>query len=436
MKRISLKRILPGVVTAMLSLQLFGCSAPVQKVDLKEAFSWHFEGFNGAGAMATSNVSSNDFSLYLDYNNENNAQFFKNISYSPDRRYPLTNGETITVTVDCNEELARKAGLELVNTQFTIPVSDLPDLVLGHSQLSDAQKSSLLQLSREHLDDNLSSSWGSFVPDGVLYTTEVDILPDTVDYLGSCVFSHSPDADWMEWSSYFTSLYCARVSSAMEELDNRYCYMITWIPQNSRTGDYELDGGYGYNFETEMAGTVDRHLTEQDLIKLRTSSAEMALDHGKGLDEEALYSIMLDLLPKQVSQYSVLPVENYNVLTLEEVASTAGETHTALETMLTEITWSAGQEIVMVDEVCIRSEETMTWATLGCVDETDAGDSYTLQAVEQGVGVSAKEFFGKIGDNQWIKLEDSDYYYALPKDVYDSYIGRKDWRVSKKEFSQ
>lgn len=161
----------------------------------------------------------------------------------------------------------------------------------------------------------------------------------------------------------------------------------------------------------------------------------MALDQGKGLDEDALYSIMLDLLPKRVSQYSVLPAENTNVLSLEEVASAAGETHTALETMLTEITWSAGQEIVMADEVCIRSEETMTWATLGCSDETNAGDSYTLQAVEQGLGVSAREFFGKVRDDQWIKLESSEFYYALPRDVYDSYIGRKNWRVSKKEFS-
>jgi len=89
-------------------------------MDMTQALEVSFSGSNGAGVAE---VKSND--IMYDNTNEKIAAFVESITYDFDPDTKLSNGDTVSVTVNYDEEMADKLNIQPKNLTKSFTVDDL-----------------------------------------------------------------------------------------------------------------------------------------------------------------------------------------------------------------------------------------------------------------------------------------------------------------------
>ncbi len=297
-----------ALMLAGLSCSLTGC-ASAKPVDFQKYFDYRIHGFSGDGLLlsdALVRLAADDFADVADHSDANKTEFLNNITYHASKEKGIRNGDEITITVDCNEELAKKAHLRAENTTFTFVVSGLTELADDASDVSD-DLNSLQAENEKALRDILSEEIAFSANKTDQFPSSCYVDASTLELQGSAVVCLTESDGIVDrYSSNFVSLYTARFSSTWDQIDGQYAYLIAWMPQSLENGGFDADslaaeGG----IEFERASNVDLELFGMKTEELNTSSAQAASEAGKKLDDDMTQSVIELLYPLKKSGVSL-----------------------------------------------------------------------------------------------------------------------------------
>ena len=148
------------------SITVEGLQEPVE-FDLLQYVKPVYTGINGSGRASLEptqeEVTFGDFRFDLEngycyYKDDRIVSFYFNFS----KRSSLTNGDTITITLSCNEESLARRGLKLKSTTMDVTVAGLHEYVTKLSQLS-AVMNDYDAAGKETVYNYLNENWGRAV---------------------------------------------------------------------------------------------------------------------------------------------------------------------------------------------------------------------------------------------------------------------------------
>lgn len=424
------KRGVTFVVILFILIGLSGCKFGAV-IDVKEPFTYSFTGFNGL-ALINYNVRTDVFKDYFDYNDQNNLAFFDSIDYTADRGHALSNGDEVTITVTYDTTLAAKAGIRIKNDTFKVPVSGLPELAKDANLLKD-QFEHLKAENMDYLMQTLDSSSGIFRPFSA--TGNARISSDSVRYLGSSLIYTENPADSKACGSNFVSLYSSKITTEDSRYDGKYCYMAIWIPQSASSGEFETDDLYlGDNFGVKLAYTIDERVIGSSLFSYNSSSAKLAEEKGKMPDDQLLIDIISHLYEKDFKQYSVFSGDRASTFSSQELSDLFKSMTAEQQTLSQDIKFEVGQECVTLTELTKRPKEVLgEWITGW--DSIEKGTAVTILELYRLPKYSQEygNIYGRVGDDEWILLEDTEKYLAVPKTVHESLLQKNDYLYKDKE---
>lgn len=143
-----------------------GLQEPVE-FDLLQYVKPVYTGLNGSGRLeletTEQEVTFGDYRIdfedrYCYYKDERICYFYFNSSKS----YSLSNGDTVTITISCDEEDLARKGLKLKATTMDVTVAGLHEYVTKLSQLSSVM-SSYETAAKEMITDYLNENWSMAV---------------------------------------------------------------------------------------------------------------------------------------------------------------------------------------------------------------------------------------------------------------------------------
>lgn len=417
MKRMG--KLLSVILMGCLMLGLTGCGIGGKALDFKSIFTYTITGFNHYGSLNGRVGDSEDDNPYIDYNDKNNQKFLSSISYRADQGERLSNGDVVNITITYNEELAKKSGIRPVHDQFSIKVNGLPEMATETSQVS-SQFEHLKAENLDYLQQALNDSYDTFDTHSI-WTGYATIQPDTLRYLGSALYFNTA-AGYAANGSDFVSLYSAKVTSS-SDADGQHCYIAIWIPQNAATGNFDTDNLYlGDNLERVMARDVDYTLYGVNTLELKTSSAGFLEEQSQLPDESLLLDILDQVYSGTWNDRTAFAQEGTTAVS-STLADTFGSMTTTQSSLNKDIEFKVGQTCYTLDELRVANKENVPFfysykRTLECGESFEILELYRNPKYSDFYG----EVFARIGDDEWIQLEDKKQYYCVPEDVYSVLI--------------
>lgn len=422
-----------ALMLAGLTCSLTGC-ASAKPVDFQKYFDYRIHGFSGDGLLlsdALGRITADDFADVADHSDANNTEFLNNVTYHASKEKGIRNGDEITITVDCNEELAKKAHLKAENTTFTFVVSGLTELADDASEVSD-DLNSLQTENEKALRDLLSEEIAFPANKTDQFPSSCYVDASTLELQGSAlVYLTESDGIVDRYNSNFVSLYTAKFSSTWDKIDGQYCYLVAWMPQSMENGGFDAgclvtEGG----IEFERASNVDQEIFGIKTEELNTTSAQAAARAGKKLDDEMTESVIELLYPQRKSGVSLCRTSDSSRISKAQLEDQFGQTASEQDAIAEDVYFESGTEVVTLEELTILNSDSLGAATFGeRLPENSRVTIYEILAKPENT-YTYGEIYGRIGDDQWIRLEDKKYYYALPVSAYESLI-RKDSALKK-----
>lgn len=404
---------------------LYGCSN-AKTVDFKEHFDYRIHGFSGDGVLLSDvmpRALKDDFAELVDNNDENNIEFLNNIFYDASQKENLKNGDEITVTVNCNEDLAKKAGLKPENTTFTLKVEGLTELADDSSKLED-QFDSLQSENEKALRESLTENNKFAASKTDQFTTPCYVDASTLEHQGSALVYLTDSSDGISrWNSNYLSLYTAKYSSDSERLDDQYCYVLGWMPQTLEDGSFGAeDLSAGQTIEIERASNLDKELFGLSTEDLNTSSAQSAKEKEMKLDQDLTRAIIDHLYPQKKSGISMFSSDNGQRISEKDLKDAFDEAQKEQTAIADDIHFETGMNLVTLSDLQLQNKSSLGAVTYG--ERLPAGSSVTLYEVcaKPADSLYYGEVYGRINENQWIRLEDKKYFYAIPEDDYSRLI--------------
>lgn len=421
-----------GLLGMGLLFGLFGCSKATI-VDFKKTFDYRINGFSGDGVLLSDvlpRATKKDFAELVDYNDENNQEFLNTIFYKASKEKNLKNGDEITINVNCNEELGKKAGLKPENISFIIKVEGLTELADDSSMLKNEYQS--LQTENEEALRKALEEDAKFPASKTdQFTTLCSADPSSLEYQGSALVYLNDSEGISRWNSNYLSLYTAKYNSESEELDNQYCYILSWMPQSSTDGSFASeDITQGRTIEIERASNLDKELFGIRTDKLNTSSAGYARENGAKLNQELAESVIDKLYPEKRSGISMFSIEDGSLVSWEDLNTAFSKIENDQRSIAEDIHFESGMNLVTLQDLTLQDLDSLGPGGLG--KTLPAKSQVTIYEVyaQPVTSLFYGEIYARINENQWICIEDKKYYYALPESEYSRLI-EKDSRLLK-----
>lgn len=171
-----------------------------------------------------------------------------------------------------------------------------------------------------------------------------------------------------------------------------------------------------------MARDVDYTLYGVNTLELKTSSAGFLEEQSQLPDESLLLDILDQVYSGTWNDRTAFAQEGTTAVS-STLADTFGSMTTTQSSLNKDIEFKVGQTCHTLDELRVANKENVPFfysykRTLECGESFEILELYRNPKYSDFYG----EVFARIGDDEWIQLEDKKQYYCVPEDVYSVLI--------------